>query len=129
LELGLKKETLKMRKLKNRKGFTLLEMMLVILFIGVGFLSILQLMVANLAAEKDIESTYLAMNIAAGKMEQLANLPFNSIVSENTVEVTDFPGYYQFVNVVSAEASLKQITVRLSWLDQLYLLETLRGNI
>ncbi len=112
----------------KRQGVSLLEMLLVMAFIAIGFLSILQLLVANLAAESVIENSYVAMNIASGKMEQLINAPYSSIVSETTVEVTDFPGFYQSVNVASVEASLKQIKIRVSWQDDAYILDTLKSN-
>ncbi len=112
----------------KRQGVSLLEMLMVMAFIGIGFLSILQLLVANLAAENIIEDSYVAMNIASGKMEQLLNTNFASIVSETTVEVTDFPGFYQSVNVATVESSLKQIKVRVAWKDDAYILDTLKSN-
>ena len=112
----------------KRQGVSLLEMLMVMAFIGIGFLSILQLLVANLGAERIVEDSYVAMNIASGKMEQLISAPFSAIVSETTVEVTDFPGFYQSVNVATVEAALKQIKVSVAWADDAYILNTLKSN-
>lgn len=121
-----------MGKARGRRGFTLLEMLLVIVFIGAAFLAILQLLVANLTAEKEIEGSQVAMHLASGKIEELLNASFATISNEATVEVTGFSGYSREVTITSLEANLKDLKVKVYWKvggkQVNYLVETLRNN-
>lgn len=118
------------KETRMKKGFTLLEMLLVIVFIGTAFLSILQLLATSLRSERDIEGSQVAMHLASGRMEELLNSSFASISSEATAEVYEFSSYSRYVSITSLEANLKDLKVRVYWnvggQSVSYLLETLR---
>ncbi len=115
-----------------KKGFSLLEMLMVIVFVSVAFFSILQLFVTNLSAERETEGSLVAMNLASGRMERLFDTSFTYISSEATAEVAGFRGYFMSVAVTTREANLKDLKVNVSWKVSgtpiSYLLNSLRYN-
>lgn len=113
---------------KSRNGFTLIEMLLVMLFIGTAFLSILQVFIASMSAEKDLNHTYIAMNLANEKMEEFYNSGFDFISGEATAEVSSYPGYWRSTGVSSIESRLKQLEVVVTWESGNYKLITYKSG-
>jgi len=98
------------------------------LFIGTAFLSILQVFIASMSAEKDLDNSFIAMNLANEKIEELYNIGFDYVSSEATAEVTSYPGYWRFTTISSLEPKLKQMEVVVSWQTGNYKLITYKSG-
>ena len=107
------------RESKYKKGFTLLEVILVILLMATGFVVILQAMSTGLFAGGQNESDLVAVNLAQYKIEELRNKNYATVVNEaKAVLATPYQQFSREV-VISNDtpvASMKEVTVNVYWL-------------
>jgi type II secretion system protein I len=103
------------RTIKNSQGFTLIEMIMVMLFIAIAFLSILYVFTSSMRASTSIEGEIVAMNLANQKMEELLNRPFSVVTSEAKLPVANFSRFYRKVDISTLEANLKKIDITVYW--------------
>ena len=100
-----------------KKGFTLLEVMLTIILVVVGFVSLMQAFSIGLSAGEE-EAEFTALHLAQEKMEDLRNTSYASIVNGTENPVLGFSGFSRTVAVSTAPplpAGLKEVTTTVSW--------------
>ena len=98
-----------------KNGFTLLEILLTLLLLGVGVVSLVSAMTLILTSGGINESELVAVNLAREKIETLKNMSYSSIANETKAPVSGFTSYQREVAVTVSSANLKQITVTVYW--------------
>lgn len=100
---------------RREKGFTLLEVLLTIILIAVGFTALLQAFSIGLFSGAENENELIAMTLAQEKMEDLRNRTYVSIVSEARAAVTGYPSFERQVVVTTPQTGLALITTTVFW--------------
>lgn len=90
----------------NHQGVTLIEIMISITLLAVGILGVIQAFPRGLAAEKDIELTTIAEQLAQAKLEQLVAANYDEIAPgtlENAIPVSSNPAspLYDFLRTTT----------------------------
>jgi len=101
----------------KRRGFTLLEMMLVIILLGVGIFPLMQLFSSSVVQSSGTTKNNLAIHLAQQKIEQIKNISFSAIESTSEA-VGSIQGYVDFSReavVSEVSPNLKDITVTVYW--------------
>lgn len=96
-------------------GFTLLEVLLVMIILAAVFFPLLQMLSSGLVASNEVKNTNTAVKLAQQKMEEIKNLPFASIASEPWTVISSYPAYSRQVVVSTPQNNLKDIQVVISW--------------
>ena len=99
----------------HRGGFTLLEVLIVIVLFGVGVIAVISLFSSGMAGALDSENTTIAVNLAQERMEEIRNLAYGSVVNEDKEAVDGFPVFQREVMVTEPETNLKEVTVKVYW--------------
>ena len=101
----------------KKKGFTLLEMVLVLAVISLGFLPLVLLFSSGVTASSDVSRTNQAISLVQQKMEAIKNLSFTDVVTSSEAQgtINGFPLFSRSVDVNEDITNLKQVTVRVSW--------------
>ena len=102
-------------KIRLRKGFTLLEVLLAILLFVSAFAVLAEAISAGLSAGGDNENSLIAANLASEKMEILKNTSYASIANETKAVVSGFASFQREVVVTTPVSNLKQTTVTVYW--------------
>lgn len=98
-----------------KKGFTLLEVLLAIIIITVGFTILLQAVSTGLFAGGDNENMLVAVNLAQEKMEELRNRDYSNVINETKNTVSGFSVFQREVVTSTIQTGLKQISVNVYW--------------
>lgn len=101
--------------LSPSKGFTLLEVLLAVILFAASFTVLAQAVSVGLSSGGDNESSLIAANLAAEKMELLKRTSYASIASEAKAVVSGFTPFSREVVVTTPVANLKQTTVTVYW--------------
>ncbi len=102
-------------RINSQKGFTLIEMLLVLALITVALLPLLSALSGTLIASSDNESTTIASGIAQAKMEEIQNTAYDNIVSSSKSPVPNYPAYMQEVQVAEPQVNLKDVNINIYW--------------
>lgn len=97
------------------RGFTLIELMIVIVLFAAGAVVLLQISSMALYGGVENENTIVATALAQEKMEEIRNEPYASVVPEARVQVPSYTFFERGVLVTSPRANLKQVTVNIYW--------------
>ncbi len=105
---------------KNSNGHTLIELILVIVFLSVAILSTMNMMTGSLVGSINIELMSTATNLANEKMEMVfadkKSKGYGYVVSNNyqdEVNVNGLNGFSRFVTV-TVYSTYKQVVVKVS---------------
>ena len=105
--------------MRDKKGFTLLEVMVAVVVLAFGLLAIMHLFPIGLRASKISRDTTVASLLAQAKIEELRNTGWASLSSSTTTEgygtITNYPQFKRvttidYVDVVN-DPNLKKIVV------------------
>lgn len=96
-------------------GFTLLEILLTLLLLGVGMVSLVSAITLILTSGGINESELIATNLAQEKIETLKNTSYSGIANEARAAVSGFSSFEREVAVTTPVTSLKEITVTVYW--------------
>ena len=99
----------------TKEGFTLLEILLTLALFGAGVVGITGLFGYTLENSLDADYTQNAVSLARAGMEEIRNIPYAYIKSESKAQITGFPLFKRQVDVSTALANLKQVTVTIYW--------------
>jgi len=101
-----------MKITKNKKGFTLLEVMVGMVILAVGMLMLLPMMVVSMQANDFARNFTEASMLIKEKMEELKNmsLPISGADSVGSVS--------RVWTVTDATANLKKLVVNINWTDR-----------
>ena len=100
-----------LKRKRKQLGVTALEMLLVIAFVSIAFLSVLQILSSTLVSSEELEGSIIAQNLANQKMEELLSTNFASLTSEARSAFAAYPNYEFTVDVTSLDAHLKGLEV------------------
>ena len=97
-------------------GFTLLEVMLVIIMLLMVFIPLLQMLATGMTASEEVKSTNMAVMLAQKKIEEIRNVPsWASITGESLTALSPtYPAYSRQVNVTDL-GNLKDVRVTVLW--------------
>jgi prepilin-type N-terminal cleavage/methylation domain-containing protein len=97
------------------KGFTLLEVLLVIVVLVAVFFPLLQMLSSGLLVSEEVKGTNTAVILAQQKMESIKDTAFASITVESKATVSSYPAYKREVRVSTPQTNLKDIRVIVYW--------------
>ena len=113
-------------------GFTLLEILITILILGISVFAVFQAFSTGLLSSTDVENTDLALNLAQAKMEELRNTAFASLASSGSTADPNFPNFNTTVSVTGTDPKTVEVTVAWNVQGQAsstsVVLTTLRAN-
>ena len=101
----------------NKTGFSLAEMVIVLIFVTAGFLPLMLLFSNGIVTSSNTSKSLEAVQLAQQTMEQLKNISWSNIVNSSEASGTIF-GYPSFTRSVSAaepNTNLKDVVVTVSW--------------
>ena len=98
-----------------KRGFSLFELLIAIVFIVTALFPLLQAMGSTLLASSGSQSEIVALNLAESKMEQLKSRSFASITAEAKAAVPNFTGFARQVDITTPEVNLKDVVVAVYW--------------
>lgn len=101
------------------KGFTLIELLIAIVLIVTGLVTLMGTMSVGIYADASLESSFIALNLANEKMEELKDTAFGSI-STGTETGSSIGFDWLDQRVVSIDEPygpnlLKDVTVTVQW--------------
>jgi len=100
---------------RRNKGFTLLELLIAIVFITTALFPLLTALTATITVSTASDSEIMAVNLVQTKIEEIKNTSFHSIISESLGTVPNYPAYEREVIVASTEANLLDVAVIVYW--------------
>ncbi|MFQ5706878.1 MAG: Tfp pilus assembly protein FimT/FimU [bacterium] len=109
-----------MKAILNNRGYSLIEMVLVIIFLGVALISTMEMMSSGLVHNLDNEVLTTAINLANDKMETIFadknGKGFGYIDESNYAAETNANGYRGFSRYVTVtdQATYKEVKVRVT---------------
>ena len=100
-----------------RNGFSLLELMIALGILSIGFLSLSNLSIALLKADKYSQNKTAALQLAQEKMESIKTLPFSELKGEveSGLKIGNVGTTFQREIIVQKDSYLADITVRVHW--------------
>jgi prepilin-type N-terminal cleavage/methylation domain-containing protein len=103
--------------MNNRKGFSLLELIIAIGILGIGFLSLSNLSISLMKANKYSQNRTAAIQLAQEKMESIKTLSFPEIQGEveSNLKIGTVGTLFQRETIVQKDSSLADITIRVLW--------------
>lgn len=101
----------------KRSGFTLLEMILVLVVITIAIFPLVESFSSGIIASKDITNTNIAIELAQQKAEQLQTVSFASIVSSSEAlgSIPRYPNFSREAVVSEPLTNLKQVNIKVYW--------------
>ncbi len=101
--------------MKSLKGFTLLEILLTLALVALGFTALIQAVSAGLFAGGANENELVASALASEKIEEMRSRNYSAIVTEARTAVSSFPAFERETLVSTLSGSLKQVSVNVYW--------------
>jgi prepilin-type N-terminal cleavage/methylation domain-containing protein len=103
--------------MKNRNGFSLLELIIAIGILCIGFISLSNLSISLMKADKYSQNRTAALQLAQEKMESLKALSFSEIQGEveSGLEVGTVGTLFQRETIVKKDPYLADITIKVLW--------------
>lgn len=101
----------------RRKGFTLIEMILVLVVITIALFPLVESFSSGIRASKIASDTNIAIELAQQKMEQLQSVPFASLSgsSEALGSISGYPNFSREAIVTEPLTNLKEVSVNVYW--------------
>lgn len=111
---------MKAQKTLDTSGYTLVETVLVIVFLGIAIVSVMDMMASGLVLNVNNEIATTAINLANEKMEAIFadrnGRGYDYVVEENYPDETDasgFAGYHRSV-AITEQANSKEVEIRVT---------------
>ena len=84
---------------KKAKGFTFIELIMIIMIVGIAIIPLIQMFTTSLKGSADTEATSIALELAQDKMEETKQLGFTAIASTSGSFASPFTAYSYQVTV------------------------------
>ncbi len=97
------------------RGFTILEVLIAALLVGVGMFAIMEAFNRGYFGIGTVEDYNLALSLTEERLEQVKDASFASVSSSARAAVSGFSDFDQQVVVTSPHADLKQVAVTTYW--------------
>lgn len=111
-------------KNKNRtvpKGFTLIEVIIVLMVLSVGLTPLIYFFSAGTSINRNVKDVAVATNLAREAMELYKNEPYTNLSGfppTNTESpVSNFPDYSREVKFTQVQTGLYQVDVTVKWFN------------
>ncbi len=104
--------------LNNKKGFTILEVLIAMLIISFGLLGLMRAISGGLMGSKRAHDVTIATLLAQQKMEELRNNSWGSLTSESKAPFSDPNENFEYETTVTAgtpAAYLKEVSLSVWW--------------
>ena len=112
------------KKRENRtvpRGFTLIEVIIVLMVLGVGLTPLIYFLSAGTSINKDAKDKAVATNLARESMEMYRNEPYTDLLQFAPIttesQVSNFPDYSREVKFTQVQAGLYQVDVIVKWFN------------
>ena len=111
------------RKMKNSDGFTLIEVVMVVVFVGIALVATLEMTSNSVAGSFKIETLNTAANLANAKMELIfadkKSKGYSYIKEQNYPDETNPDGHAGFGRsvIIVDNGTNKEVTVKVSHTD------------
>ncbi len=108
-------------QLKSKRGFTILEVLITTLIVGISIFALMEAMNRGVFGQSDVENYSLALSLTQRKLEEIKDSSFASVASSGRSLVFDITGttllttFEQQVTVTSVPAYLKKVDVTTYW--------------
>lgn len=102
-------------RIKMKKAFTLLEILITIAIITIGIIAITRSFNTGSRSGRDIEDVDLALNIAQANMEMARNTPFENLSDQPLLADSNFPNFAVTRNVSTLAEGYKEVSVTVTW--------------
>ena len=105
----------------NKKGFTLIEVLIGLIILAIGILAIAGMQIISIKGNFFSSNVTQATILGQEKLEELKNIPYTSTDlsigehNEGTITSTIFSRKY---NVAGLGSSMKTVSVTIEWLDK-----------
>ncbi len=99
----------------DRRGFTLLEMMLALVLFAGGILAAMELFSKGQAGITDGENVLIATHLAHRCLEELRNKPFADLSASTCSPPSGFSRFTDATTITAPYTHLRQIVVTVSW--------------
>ena len=99
----------------NNKGFSLLEVLVATLLVGIGMFSIMEALNRGYLGAGQAEDYSVALSLTQEKLEELRDLPYASVVSSPKAGVSGFSSFEREVTISTPLSNLKLIVVKTFW--------------
>jgi len=97
------------------RGFTLLEVMLVLIILAAVFFPLLQMFSSGLLVSTEVKNSNTAVMLAQQKMEEIRDTAFASINNEPRTVISSYPAYSMEVKVSWPQTNLADVQVIVYW--------------
>ncbi|MCX5884759.1 MAG: prepilin-type N-terminal cleavage/methylation domain-containing protein [Proteobacteria bacterium] len=84
---------------KKAKGFTFIELIMIIVIVGIAVVPLIQMFTTSLKGSADTEATSIALELAQDKMEETKQLGFAATSSPSVTFASPFTAYSYQVTV------------------------------
>lgn len=101
----------------NKAGFSLAEMVIVLIFVTAGFLPLMLLFSNGVVTSSNTTKSSEAIQLAQQTMEQLKSISWSNIVdsSEAAGTISGYPTFSRSVSATEPNTNLKDVLVTVSW--------------
>jgi Tfp pilus assembly protein PilV len=101
----------------KKNGFSLVEMLLVLVFITVGFLPLMLLFSNGIVTSSNTSKSSQALELAQQTLEELKNTSWSNIVdsSNDKGTIAGYPAFSRSVSAAEPNTNLKDVIVLISW--------------
>jgi type IV pilus assembly protein PilV len=100
-------------------GFTLIEVMIALVVMSIGLTALAAVQISAIRGNAFSKRMTTAVSIADGKMEQIKNGSYASIISESSTQVTqsnmNFARQVTVTNNIAPLTNTKMVNVTVSW--------------
>ena len=103
------------RSIRNSRGFSLLEVLIATLLVGVGIFAIMEAFNRGYLGVGEAEDYSMAVSLAEEKMEELRDQTFANVISSAKAAVTGFSSFQREVIVTNVNSQLKKVEVKTYW--------------
>ena len=108
-----------MGRLRDTKGFTLLEALITIVIVSIGMLGVASLQIMAIKAGSFGQQTTVASTLAQNKMEHLRQVTFDTVANGNDTYVDHVNGVAYtrqwIVQNDTPQPGMKTVEVRITW--------------
>ncbi len=104
---------------RNSQGFTLIEVLVAMVVLAIGFLGAMGTMIAALDANHQNVLRNEAVKMAQERLENMRNTPYPAVVTEPSLlverQVRKQPWTFQMMQTVKAGDHLKVVEIEILW--------------
>ena len=114
-------------RMASRRAFSILEVLLAAVLMGLGLLALIGVQIYSLKAGKGTTGRYTASVVASSVLndcEALLKEDFSADLNAPRAPAPDYPGYDFSVTASNENANLKRVRVTVYWKDEQGLAQT-----